>query len=266
LGSGDSVGSLRWIGANWVENAATVLKNGTGGGAPDRDEVAPYVMENALQHDRHVLWQQASGSGMSFDLDLGAARAVRVAGLHGHRALTASGGIVSCVVQYASTYPPGGGWTNAGSIGSPGRDAISIFASTQTFRYWRFDMEIVGGVFTLGKLLLANVPTEVGSNPSSQEELRRLPNLVDRTAGEDPIVTIVGDLRTHFALHFQAITATVLAQLKSMAARAESFILIDMDDTPWEVIVEDHELEYELVFADDTTKLYNAILRLEQLG
>jgi len=51
-----------------------------------------------------------------------------------------------------------------------------------------------------------------------------------------------------------------------MAARAESFILIDMDDTPWEVIVEDHELEYELVFADDTTKLYNAILRLEQLG
>jgi hypothetical protein len=259
------VGTIRLVTANVVELYGG-LKNGTGGGAPGRDEVAPYVMENALQHDRRVLWQQLSGGTMQYDIDLGAARQVRALGLHGHRPLDAGGGLLSATMQYASSYPPGGGWANAGIVSLVGaRDAVTVIPATQTFRYWRVDCDTVGGAFTLGKIMLGQI-VDLGQNPSTQDERVRLPNVLDRTAGEDPIVTIVGDIRTQFTLRFRSITGTVLNTLRALAALGQSFILIDRDDVGWEVIVVDGEIEYELAFISGTTPLYNCDLHLEQLG
>lgn len=259
------MGTIRLVTANLVELYG-VLKNGTGGGAPARDEVAPYVMENALQHDRRVLWQQLSGGAMQYDIDLGAARQVRALGLHGHRPLDAGGGVLSATGQYASSYPPGGGWTNAGVISLVGaRDAVTVLAATQTFRYWRLAFDTVGGPFTLGKIMLGQI-VDLGQNPSTQVERLRLPNVLDRTAGEDPIVTIVGDIRTRFTLRFRSIIGGVLGTLRALAAVGQSFILIDRDDVGWEVIVVDNEIEYELTFISGTTPLYDCELHLEQLG
>jgi len=261
------VGNVRFITTNLVETVG-VLKNGTGGGAPARDEVSPYLMENALQHDRRVLWQQSSGNAMQVDLDLLANRNVALAGIHGHRPLGPNGiGISSCVVQYAtaaSGYPPGA-WTNVGTMSFVVRDALALFTQVSG-RYWRFDLDGVFDAFTLGKLLLAVVDHDLGLNPSTQLELRRLPNIVDRTAGEDPIVTVVGDIRSRFTLRFRNITGTVLTKLRLIAALGQSFILIDRDDVPWEVIVADGELEYDLKWISGTTPLYDCELQVEQLG
>jgi len=261
------VGFVRFITTNLVETVG-VLKNGTGGGAPARDEVAPYLMENALLHDRRVLWQQSSGNPMQVDLDLGSNRNVAVAGMHGHRAIGSTGiGVSSCVIQYATAaagYPPAG-WTNVGTLSFVQRDAISLFAQVSG-RYWRFDLDGVFDAFTLGKFLLAAIDHDLGLNPSSQLERRRIPNVADRTAGEDPIVTLVGDIRSQFTLRFRNITATVLSKIKLAAVTGQSFILIDRDDTPWEVIVADAELEYDLKWISGSTPLYDCEMNVEQLG
>jgi len=89
---------------------------------------------------------------------------------------------------------------------------------------------------------------------------------VDRTAAEDPIVTLVGDVRSHFTLRFRNMTATVLSKIKLAALPGQSFILIDRDDVPWEVIVKDAELEYDLKWISGSTPLYDCELDVEQLG
>ena len=260
------MGTVRFVTTNLVETNG-VLKNGTGGGAPARDEVSPYLMENALQHDRRVLWQQSSGNAMQVDLDLGANRNIAIAGLHGHRPLGPTGiGISSCVVQYATAaggYPPAG-WTTVGTMAFVPRDAISLFNQVSG-RYWRFDLDGVFDAFTLGKLLLGVVNQDLGLNPSRQTERIRVPNVVDRTAGEDPIVTLTGDVRRLFTLHFRNITSTVLSKILVAAVPGQSFILIDRNDSPWEVIVADAEVEYELTF-DSGAPLYDCDMHVEQLG
>jgi hypothetical protein len=269
------MGTARFITLNLLELSTVVLKNGTGG-APARDEIAPYVMENALERSRRVLWQAAGAGTVNVDLDLASHVQTRAGGIIGHRPLGASSdGIDSFKMQYndGNTYPPAG-WTDlfADTPTDQARDKGIVWASNITLRYVRYALTC-GGPFTLGRLLLGLIDLDLGLLPSSQLERSHLPMVVDRTAGEDPVVTVVGDIRSRFTLRFRSITGTVLAKLQQLAAlgglardaRPLPFIWIDGDDVFRELIV-DGELEHELKWISGATKLYDCDLQVEQLG
>jgi hypothetical protein len=166
-------------------------------------------------------------------------------------------------VYYGSSYPP---TTSAGVISLlSARDAVNVLAATQTMRYWRFHFDLVFGPFTLGKLLLAQI-VDLGKNPSSQNERERLPNVIDEGADETPLVSIVGDRRMIFTLRFRSISATTLSQLRSAAMSGQSFIIIDRDDTAFEVIAVDMELERDLKWISGSAPLYDCDLIVRQLG
>ena len=255
--------NLRFLTLNLVQ-AFGALKNGTGGGAPARDEVAPYVMENAMDRDRRTLWQQSSGAGMTFDIDLLAAKNVTYCGIHGLRGV-GGGGVGVCDVQYATSYPPGG-WTNFGTLTPAGaRDAYALVGQ-QNARYWRFDFSIVSSAFSIGKLWLGVVNVDLGFSFTARRERPRLPTIIERSMAEDPFVTVRGDVRTEFEIDFFNVTATTLSNLRNLVLSGNSFIMLDFNDNVYEVICPDSTLEVSTKFAAGATALYDVTMRLETLG
>ena len=58
--------------------ATGTLKNGTGGGAPAREEASPYLMENAKNSDRSTVWMTSASPAVPtyFDIDLGSNKTI----------------------------------------------------------------------------------------------------------------------------------------------------------------------------------------------
>jgi hypothetical protein len=267
--------SYRAVLTNWVEGTATVLKNGTGGGAPARDEVSPYVMENAMKLDRLILWRQSSGDVLAVDFDLGANRTIGVAALLGHRPVGSTGlGISSCVVMYATAatgYPPGGGgsWTNVATL-TPfsDRDSGVIFAGGNvSARYWRFDLDGVFDAFTLSRFLLGAVDFDLGSLGSpGVTELPHSPVIESRTGGRNPVLSYPGDDRTLTTLRFRGARSAVLAKLEQLRSRKKAFAWIDKNDAFSEQVVPRAEIRVTRMWEEDADTTYDLEMDLERLA
>lgn len=215
---------------NLLEAAA--LMNGTGGGAPARNETVPYVMERAKGRDRCTVWK-APAAGES-DWDLGAALTVVGFSLHGIR----STGATSVQLQSSPSYPPGV-WTNRGAavtLNAVGRDTGQIIAGTSA-RYWRF--HATGGTsFSIGRLVLFATYTDLGIMHSPGAESSPFLNRLEQANVDGTLMlNNLGDPGRDFVLPFLKMTTGNRTILEALAAQAGSVIYIDPDDVFYEVVL-----------------------------
>jgi hypothetical protein len=268
--------SLKFITSNLIEGSATSLKNGTGAPAPARDEVSPYVMENAMKHARRVLWQNSGGANMDVDFDTGFDWGVRVGGIAGHRPIAgALTGITAFTIKSstdANGYPPitGNPWTNVpGAVSvstASARDKGVIFDSDVTARYFRYSL-VVGSVFTLGKFLLNWITHDLGILHSPGATVLNISsNVEERTIGQDPVVSYVGDNRELRSLPYRNILSAVAVKLDALRKLRNSFFMFDKDNVMREYIVQRGEIPFTIEREQAADTIYSAQVELEQLG
>lgn len=230
----------RFILINKVFDNGSLL-NGTGGGSiPARDETSPYLMENAMRAGRKTKWQTSSGvsSPMTFDIDLGAARAVDCAAVCGFRA--DSSVAVTCDVQYSTTYyPTATTWTTADSVpltNNP-RDAGKAFSGgSLTKRYWRFNFSCTGP-FSLSSLWLG-VLTDLGGLHSPDAVTTPFRNRLEQGQQDGSfILNDLGDKGHDFTLPFNVTNATLRTTLAGLSDHSGSLVYIDPDEYFYEVIL-----------------------------
>lgn len=226
----------RFLLANLVP--AGTLLNGTGGGEPARDETAPFVMENALNADRYTPWQTSAtpGGTLDFDIDLGAAKNVACAAVHGFRQagfLPMTFGVQSSPDKI--TWTPRGSATVALSS-LPARDAGSTFTQVAA-RYWRFEFTTFAAQFSVGRFALG-VLTDLGAIGAPGLQFAR-----NRTRLETPlpsgavVLRDLGDPGATFQMPWQYATSAKIATLLSLRDQTGSFTFFDGDDNVWEVYV-----------------------------
>jgi hypothetical protein len=269
--------SLRFVTVNLIEGTAVILK--VGAPAPARDEVSPYVMENAMKHARRVLWQNSGGASMDVDFDLTGAASnttVRLGGIAGHRPIAgALTGVTAFTIKSstnANGYPPvsGNPWTDVPgavsvSTGSA-RDKGVIFDSDVTARYFRFSL-VVGTTFTLGKFVLGllNYDLLILHSPGATV-LNISPNVEERTIGQDPVVSYVGDNRELRSLPYRNILSAVAVKLDALRTLRNSFFMFDKDNVMREYIVQRGQIPFTIEREQAADTVYSAQLELEQLG
>lgn len=256
--------NTRFLLTNRAETAT--VKNGSGGGAPARDETSPFTMERALNADRRSLWKSSSGvSSVLFDIDLGAAYSISVGALLGFTPLSA-GGFVGFDLSYAATYYPAG-WTLAGTTSSVAgdRDLGAILASVSA-RYWRFAITLsaspnisVGRVFlgsySSGGHDLGGIHSPGGISAPFQN---RLEQVMDDGSSN---INALGFPGRDFTFPFNMVTATVRDKLMAIAAATGSVVLVDAEDKAYEVLVTGGRCNV----ARNTDSLFNVVLECRRL-
>lgn len=268
-----NTGSLRFAFTNRI--ATATLKNGTGGGAPALDEVAPWVTTNAQDKDRTHVWQQQSGGGfIEADFDLtGAASNVSIslAAVLGHRgAPNGAAGVSSCTIftsTNANGYPPvaASSWTSQGNFALTGLRDNGLVFNAVSCRYIRFEL-LAGSTFTIGRLFAGAVDLDLGviSSPGRQRMLVK-PMLINEV-GANPTKTRYGDNHYAITLPYNTILPATLANLRTVASKDDPFLMIDWDGTFFEGVLADDGagLGERLMF--DVDEQYDAELVLRTLG
>jgi len=225
---------------NHVQTAT--LKNGTGGGAPAREETSPYVMENAKNSDRSTVWMTSAvpGAPTDYDVDLGSNKTVTAAAILGYR-MTPGGSLTNCEVYSAASaagYPPGV-WNLQTTItigtGAP-RDMGNIFSSI-SHRYWRFRFGIPTAAFSIGRLWLG-APTDLGLYHSPGGLFSPYQNRLETPQPNGSIViSPLGDPGMDIVLPFDNAPTALKTTLSALTDQAGSFLLIDPDTNFYEVIL-----------------------------
>ena len=236
-----------------------------------RDEVSPYVMENAMDHERRKLWQ-ATGVGVIVDFDLGANRNVTAAAMMGHRGLGASGAGASTIVVQSSAsangYPPAAGtsWSNRATLNNPSRDLGAVFNNVSA-RWWRFEFTVVSASFSLGKFALGVLAIDLGFlwSPGGPR-LGISPNVEERTVGLDPVISYVGDDREHWDLPYRSILNASRLQLDNIRKLRTSVIIVEKGDVFKEAIVRRGEFGWTPTHEQASDTVQDATLALEILG
>lgn len=233
--------TTRFLATNLFENAT--LKNGTGGGAPALDEVSGYPMSNALTRGRYTVWQEAAGSSLDFDIDLGANRSFSVFGFQNHRPTTSAGlGMTTIDLSYvpaASGYPPGA-WTTIGTLSGLGgaRDYLTSFGAVSG-RYVRISITCFDA-FTLGRFWLGVTDYDLGVIYMPGRQRTRQQAVVDQRApGGILYRSWTGDDYEALTLPFDEATSAILADVRELAALRQSLIYWDHLDGVQEVLVRD---------------------------
>lgn len=218
---------------------APTIKNGTGGGAPARDERTGYLMDNALYRDRYTAWGTAAtpASPLYFDVDLGSDKSVACAAVLGLRAAT--GVPATCVVKSATAaagYAPGP-WTTRATLtlgSTTERDAGAVFAATSA-RYWRFEFTTVSTAFYLGRLWLG-ASDDLGmlySKGSSETPI--VFGVSDVLPGGIPVDAYIGDEGRMWSLRFETVLAATRNSWLTALRTKQSFVLFDDADACFEV-------------------------------
>lgn len=226
---------------NYAE--AATIKNGSGGGAPARDETSPFLMERALNADRYSLYKTGSGgAAFAIDIDLGSIKAVRVAAMLGLTLVPTTGAAI-LTIYYASSYYPGA-WSTFGAtdIWQDGRRDSGVVASAATSaRYWRFNLVLGGGAtdFTLGRLWLGNTSShDLGGRHSPGGESSPFQNRLEQGQQDGSIVlTTLGYPGRDFTLPFNQVPETKRNMLTGVAAVQGSVVFVDAEDDIYEVVV-----------------------------
>jgi hypothetical protein len=227
----------RLLRTNRIEDPTASLLNGTGGGAPARDEVSGYVMENVMYADRRSLWKLSGGASLEVDFRLTSGpgdTSIAAAALLGHRPTTSSGsGITTCTVRGATNaagYPPGA-WTDLGVISMSGkpRNGGVTFAPT-SIRYLRFSITCADN-FTLGRIWGGQINTDLGQLCAADAGASRryiVPSVdMETVGGENYRTYLSDDPHIEASLPFRDIGTTEHDALVTNAQLRQSLIWID---------------------------------------
>jgi len=262
--------NTRFSRTNYLEAAVAVLKNGTGGGAPARDEITPYVMENAMNLDRFTVWKQASGAALNVDFDItGAAsnKDVTFAAALGHRPTTSTGsGITSIAVQWANNaagYPPGA-WNAFDSFSMSGAARNGgIVAALVAARYVRFVLT-VSDAFTLGRFYVGQVDDDLSTifGPGSSRSVVN-PRSESVSVGGIPINNWFGDPVYEFNYNFPIMLAAQAAKLETLARARQTVVYIDNFSVVREVLV--RRVAKATRFIGPSTEVYDVTADLIEL-
>lgn len=225
---------------NWAESGT--VKNGSGGGAPARDESGLFTMERAFNSDRRSLWKSSSGAGtITFDLDLGAARGVRGVAALGLTSLpSADSGTFD--VYYANTYFPGA-WSSFGSAAwaSGDRDVGVSLPAGVSRRYWRVVFTGTGTLtnVSLGRLYLGTYASyDLGGIHSPDGISSPFQNRIEQQMQDGSFnINTLGFPGRDFSFPFNQVTTTVRDQLMAIAAAAGTVVLVDAEDKFYECLV-----------------------------
>lgn len=182
--------TCRFVVTNLAETAT--VKNGTGGSPtpPARSEVSPFVMERALNADRRSLWkcgaQNAIGTtGWQKDLDLGSAKLVQAAAVHG---ISCPGGAITSVwIGYIddSVYPSSN-YVPVQALAANGRDYGVVLTNALTKRWWFLLVDATAAPL-IGRVVLGAL-TDVGA-PNPGAEASPVQNRIEQV-GADGSLTL----------------------------------------------------------------------------
>jgi hypothetical protein len=147
-----------------------------------------------------------------------------------------------CDVQtQTGAYNPAGAWTFRGSMFSvSSRDAYVEFAST-TCRSIRFVLTPSGvaDIVSVGKFVAA-LKTDLGGIHSPGGSKTTLKNRVDIPLPSGVIVSsVIGDDGAVLSLPWRAASSTVRAAWAAASILDSSFLLVDWEGNPYEVIFSD---------------------------
>lgn len=252
--------SLRFSLTNLLQSAT--LKNGTGGGAPARDEVSPWVMENALDRDRGHVWQGAAT--VNYDALLPSADSVEVFAMLGRRPAPNGGaGITSVAFKHQSgAYTPGGAFTTAGTTGfSPTQRDGGVIA-TAIVDTLRFTVTASTG-YTVGRLWAGSInDLECVSSPGYSRRWID-PYLESRMADQSPFITYTGEGHWEYTLPYEGADSNLYEFLREVGQTRHTFVLIDRDSTIYEARV---RAPFEHTLMHDFPDWQNTALVLETLG
>lgn len=226
---------------------AATLKNGTGGGAPAREEESPYLMERLLGRDRYGFWRTSStfGAGtVQVDLDLGAAKDITFVGVLGYRAATDA--VVDVTIYSATAYGPGP-WTARAAPAMSGAPRTSLTGpyaprdvgeqiGTISARYWRFEFGCTGQ-FQAGTLALG-VVTDLGAahGPgaiSSPYRFRNEQSLV----GGSVVIEDLGDMGRDMSIPLPQALEARRSVIEGLADAPGSFLYLDPFNHVFEVFI-----------------------------
>jgi len=223
--------------------AGATLKNGTGGGAPARNEASPYVMENAQGTDRSSAWATSAAPDVPqyIDFDLGSSKAITVFAILGFRASTISA--VTAMSAYTSggaVYPPVG-WTFRGGL-NVARDTALIIGSVSQ-RYVRFQFDLPLAAFSVGRLWVGS-PTDIGVYHDTDGVYGVSRNRMEtQLPGGAFVLTDLGDPGGRYSLRFSTADATLKNTLKGLRDQSGSFVVIDPEGQVREVFVPGGQVE-----------------------
>ena len=236
------MGTCRFLLDNLVLNA-TIL-NGSGGSPPPpaRSEVAPWVMERALNSDRLAVhrWGApndtiAFGSGFQLDLDLGANYPVDTVTLHG---LSVIGGQLSGVsVHHYTSYPSGSPVTVYDDVflDSNRRDQWVSFPSASA-RYWTVLIQATGAPI-VGRIAMGQI-TDLDIAPNPGAKSSPFQNRLEQQLPDGSLnLNHQGYTGRNFAWTFDPVYTAMADQLEALVDRKGSLIYIDPDDRVFEIAI-----------------------------
>lgn len=230
--------NLRWVYDN--KALAATIMNGTGGGAPAREETSPFVMERGLQHDRLTPYMSAvtPTSPFFYDLDLGAAQSIEGVAVHGLEVF-GSTVISTILVQSASSYLTFSTRATLTVGASKPRDPGAYF-SAQSFRYWRFLIAFTTvGQFKFGRVALGpGVDLGIRQSGPYSNDPERYQVEGARTVGGHPTIHDLGVGRARrYSIPLRSMDETTRAKLEGLSDTVRSLTMFDQDDIVSEAIV-----------------------------
>ena len=245
--------------------ATATLKNDTGGGAPARGEVAPWVMENAQNQDRFLLWQYTGT--INYDVDFGADVPLRLFATLGARSAPPGGSGITGVEIFTCTsaagYPAGLVTRGTYSMAAGQRDGYLLLGGNTSWRYLRFAIT-AGTAFTLGRIFAGVVDVDllVKYSPGRQRTLLR-PTQRNTPGTGAPLITRIGDDYFRYSMPYNSALESMRANLFQVAS-ANDIVMIDRDDTIKQMVLADDQFNETHLF--DAPDQHNATLELQSLG
>lgn len=244
--------------------ATATLKNGTGGGAPARDEDAAHLMEAVQNADRNALWSTSATptSPLNVDFTWGSSRTIEI--IAALNIVAAPGALASIAVSsQTGAYTPGGSWTSLGSVStlaSPADALILPSPSTSSVRSLRFVFTGTGQ-FALGRLWAGQL-TDLGvyPDPDYSESPARAGERVFGPLGQFFGVDY-GRSRTDPSFEINRIASGVVSSLRALADTGASFLYLNHRG----VMIEARILPGDLTITERFTDLYDASVRVTQM-
>lgn len=233
--------NTRFILTNWAE--AGTVKNGSGGGAPARDEDGLFTMERALNSDRRSLWKSSSGGAtIYFDIDLGGIHSIDSVSVHGFTsasAATSSGG-GGLVVEQASSYYPGA-WISAGqAFWAQGQRDVGVVFSTVSKRYWRvsFTPDTPNDI-SVGRIVIGRTTNyNLGGIHSPGGVENHFQNRLEQVMEDGSFnINSIGFPGADFTFPFNKSPDATRQLMRDIAAAPGSVILVTADDEYYEVLI-----------------------------
>lgn len=244
--------------------ATATLKNGTGGGAPAREDDSIHVMENAMTADRHLLWSTSATptSPLNVDFTWGSNRTIEV--LAALNLIAAPGALSSIAVSsQTGAYTPGGSWTSIGSVStlsSPLDPLILPSPASSSVRSLRFIFTGTGQ-FAIGRLWAGQLADlGVYPDPPFTESPARAGDRVFGPLGQMFGVDY-GITRNDADMRLGRLAPATVATLRGLADSAASFLFLNHRGAMMEARI----LPGDLTINETFTDLYDASVKLTQM-